>query len=148
MVLLDLQAKEGALLIRDGRKDTAVNGEGYFVGPTIFDHVKPGMQIWTDEIFAPVLSIVRVKDLDEAIQVTNQSEFANGACLYTDSAKAVRQFREDVDAGMLGVNLAVPAPMSFFPFSGYKKSFYGDLHVNGRDGVQFYTRRKMLTARY
>jgi malonate-semialdehyde dehydrogenase (acetylating) / methylmalonate-semialdehyde dehydrogenase len=145
---IETGVKEGALLIRDGRKDTAVNGEGYFVGPTIFDHVKPGMQIWTDEIFAPVLSIVRVKDLDEAIQVTNQSEFANGACLYTDSAKAVRQFREDVDAGMLGVNLAVPAPMSFFPFSGYKKSFYGDLHVNGRDGVQFYTRRKMLTARY
>jgi malonate-semialdehyde dehydrogenase (acetylating) / methylmalonate-semialdehyde dehydrogenase len=145
---IETGVKEGALLIRDGRKDTAVNGEGYFVGPTIFDHVRPGMQIWTDEIFAPVLSIVRVKDLDEAIQVTNQSEFANGACLYTDSAKAVRQFREDVDAGMLGVNLAVPAPMSFFPFSGYKKSFYGDLHVNGRDGVQFYTRRKMLTARY
>ncbi len=140
--------KEGALLVRDGRKDAAVSGAGYFVGPTLFDQVKPGMKIWTDEIFAPVLSVVRAKDLDEAIAITNQSEFANGACIYTDSAKAIRQFREDIDAGMLGVNLGVPAPMAFFPFSGYKKSFYGDLHANGRDGVEFYTRKKMLTARY
>jgi malonate-semialdehyde dehydrogenase (acetylating) / methylmalonate-semialdehyde dehydrogenase len=145
---IEIGEKEGAKLIRDGRKDSVVNGEGYFVGPTIFDHVKPGMKIWTDEIFAPVLSIVRVKDLNEAIEVANQSEFANGACLFTDSAKAVRQFREEMDAGMLGVNLGVPAPMAFFPFSGFKKSFYGDLHVNGRDGIEFYTRKKMLTARY
>jgi malonate-semialdehyde dehydrogenase (acetylating)/methylmalonate-semialdehyde dehydrogenase len=138
---------EGAQLIRDGRKDT-VNENGYFVGPTIFDNVTTDMKIWKDEIFAPVLSIVRVKDLDEAIGLTNQSEFANGACLYTDSAKAVRQFRDEIDAGMLGVNVGVPAPMAFFPFSGYKKSFYGDLHANGRDGVEFYTRKKMLTARY
>lgn len=139
---------EGALLVRDGRKDAAVQEEGYFIGPTLFDRVKPGMKIWTDEIFAPVLSVVRAKDLEEAIEITNQSEFANGACIYTDSASAVRQFRENVDAGMLGVNLGVPAPMAFFPFSGYKKSFYGDLHANGRDGVEFYTRKKMLTARY
>ncbi|MFT9846363.1 CoA-acylating methylmalonate-semialdehyde dehydrogenase [Aneurinibacillus sp. REN35] len=139
---------EGAALLRDGRKDVAANGQGYFVGPTLFDHVTTKMSIWKDEIFAPVLSVVRVSNLDEAIQVTNQSEFANGACIYTDSAKAVRQFREDIDAGMLGVNLGVPAPMAFFPFSGYKKSFYGDLHANGRDGVEFYTRKKMLTARY
>ncbi|MCR8644429.1 CoA-acylating methylmalonate-semialdehyde dehydrogenase [Paenibacillus sp. N1-5-1-14] len=145
---IEIGENEGAILARDGRQDQAVGGEGYFVGPTIFDQVKPGMQIWKDEIFAPVLSIVRVKDLTEAIEVANQSEFANGACLYTDSAKAVRQFREDMDAGMLGVNLGVPAPMAFFPFSGYKKSFYGDLHANGKDGVEFYTRKKMLTARY
>jgi malonate-semialdehyde dehydrogenase (acetylating) / methylmalonate-semialdehyde dehydrogenase len=106
------------------------------------------MKIWQDEIFAPVLSIVRAQSLDEAIEIVNQSEFANGACLYTDSAKAVRQFREDIDAGMLGINLGVPAPMAFFPFSGYKNSFYGDLHANGRDGVEFYTRKKMVTARY
>ncbi|MDQ0245022.1 malonate-semialdehyde dehydrogenase (acetylating)/methylmalonate-semialdehyde dehydrogenase [Bacillus fengqiuensis] len=145
---IEIGEEEGAVLVRDGRQDAETNGEGYFVGPTIFDHVKPGMKIWQDEIFAPVLSVVRAESLDEAIEITNQSEFANGACLYTDSAKAVRQFREDIDAGMLGINLGVPAPMAFFPFSGYKNSFYGDLHANGRDGVEFYTRKKMLTARY
>ncbi|CAM3386564.1 CoA-acylating methylmalonate-semialdehyde dehydrogenase [Marinicrinis lubricantis] len=145
---IEIGEKEGAVLIRDGRQDEAVKQEGYFVGPTIFDQVKTDMKIWKDEIFAPVLSIVRAKDLQEAIDITNQSEFANGACLYTDSAKAVRQFREEIDAGMLGINLGVPAPMAFFPFSGYKKSFYGDLHANGKDGVEFYTRKKMVTARY
>lgn len=139
---------EKATLVRDGRKDAAAAGVGYFIGPTIFDHVQPGMTIWKDEIFAPVLSVIRVKSLSEAIAVTNQSPFANGACIYTDSAKAIREFREEIDAGMLGVNLGVPAPMAFFPFSGYKKSFYGDLHANGRDGVEFYTRKKMITARY
>jgi malonate-semialdehyde dehydrogenase (acetylating) / methylmalonate-semialdehyde dehydrogenase len=146
---IEMGEKEGAILVRDGRKDdVAAAGDGYFIGPTIFDHVKPGMKIWQDEIFAPVLSIVRAEDLDEAIQIANQSEFANGACLFTDSAKVVRKFRQDIDAGMLGVNVGVPAPMAFFPFSGWKKSFYGDLHANGRDGVEFYTRRKMMTARY
>ncbi|WP_438447605.1 CoA-acylating methylmalonate-semialdehyde dehydrogenase [Gorillibacterium sp. sgz5001074] len=139
---------EGAELVRDGRRDEAVSGCGYFVGPTIFDRVEPGMKLWTDELFAPVLSVVRVNDLSEAIAVANRSEFANGACLYTDSASAIRQFRDEIDAGMLGINVGVPAPMAFFPFSGYKKSFYGDLHANGRDGVEFYTRKKMLTARY
>lgn len=145
---IEIGEAEGATLLLDGRQHPQVQGDGYFVGPTIFDHVKPGMKIWRDEIFAPVLSIVRAKDLDEAIEIANQSEFANGACIYTDSAKAVRKFRENIDAGMIGVNLGVPAPMAFFPFSGYKKSFYGDLHANGKDGVEFYTRKKMVTARY
>jgi malonate-semialdehyde dehydrogenase (acetylating)/methylmalonate-semialdehyde dehydrogenase len=140
--------EQGATLVRDGRKDEAVNGNGYFVGPTIFDHVTQEMKIWQDEIFAPVLSVVRVKDLTEAIEFANASPFANGACLFTDSAAAVRQFRETIDAGMLGVNIGVPAPMAFFPFSGWKDSFYGDLHANGTDGVEFYTRKKMVTARY
>lgn len=140
--------QEGALLARDGRKDAETSGEGFFLGPTLFDQVRPGMKLWQDEIFAPVLSMVRAKDLEEAISISNQSEFANGACIYTDSARAIREFREEMDAGMLGVNLGVPAPMAFFPFSGYKKSFYGDLHANGRDGVEFYTRKKMVTARY
>lgn len=139
--------KEGATLLRDGRNE-GDQENGYYVGPTLFDHVKTDMKIWKDEIFAPVLSIVRVNSLEEAIELTNQSEFANGACIYTDSASAIREFREEIDAGMLGVNLGVPAPMAFFPFSGYKSSFYGDLHANGRDGVEFYTRKKMLTARY
>lgn len=138
---IEIGENEGAVLLRDGRNE-GDQENGYYVGPTLFDHVKTDMKIWKDEIFAPVLSIVRVNTLEEAIELTNQSEFANGACLYTDSAKAVREFREEIDAGMLGVNLGVPAPMAFFPFSGYKSSFYGDLHANGRDGVEFYTRKK------
>jgi malonate-semialdehyde dehydrogenase (acetylating)/methylmalonate-semialdehyde dehydrogenase len=139
---------EGAALLLDGREAPAAGGSGYFVGPTIFDNVKQGMKIWNDEIFAPVLSIVRVETLDEAIALANASEFANGGVIYTDSAKAIRRYRDNIDAGMLGVNVGVPAPMAFFPFSGYKKSFYGDLHANGKDGVEFYTRKKMVVARY
>lgn len=139
---------EGALLVRDGRKDAAIDGKGYFVGPTIFDNVECGMKIWEDEIFAPVLAIVRVATLEDAIELANRSEFANGACLFTKNGSSVRQFRETIDAGMLGINLGVPAPMAFFPFSGWKKSFYGDLHANGTDGVEFYTRKKMVTARW
>lgn len=140
--------KEGALLLRDGRADSAVAGDGYFVGPTIFDRVTNEMTIWKDEIFAPVLSIARVDTLDEAIELSNRSDFANGACIFTQDGSNVRKFRENIDAGMLGVNLGVPAPMAFFPFSGWKKSFYGDLHANGTDGVEFYTRKKMVTSRW
>ncbi|WP_173917534.1 CoA-acylating methylmalonate-semialdehyde dehydrogenase [Halobacillus sp. Marseille-Q1614] len=140
--------KEGARLIRDGRNDEEVQKEGYFVGPTIFDEVTSEMKIWQDEIFAPVLSISRVKDLEEAVDLTNQSRFANGACIFTNDGGSVRQFRETIDAGMLGVNIGVPAPMAFFPFSGWKDSFYGDLHANGKDGIEFYTRKKVLTTRW
>ncbi|MBM7647397.1 malonate-semialdehyde dehydrogenase (acetylating)/methylmalonate-semialdehyde dehydrogenase [Bacillus ectoiniformans] len=138
----------GAVLVRDGRKDECHLEKGYFIGPTIFDQVKPDMKIWKEEIFAPVLSIVRVDSLEEAIELTNQSDFGNGACLFTTSGHDVRYFRENIEVGMLGVNIGVPAPMAFFPFSGWKNSFYGDLHANGQDGVNFYTRRKMLTARW
>jgi len=138
--------EEGATLVRDGREETLA--QGYFVGPTILDNVTPDMKVWQDEIFAPVLCVARADTLEDAIALANQSKFANGSCLFTDSARNVRKFRETIDAGMLGVNVGVPAPMAFFPFSGWKDSFYGDLHVNGRDGVEFYTRRKMLTARY
>lgn len=140
--------KEGAKLIRDGRKDEAVKQKGYFVGPTIFDYVTSEMNIWKEEIFAPVLSIARVNDLDDAIALTNQSRFANGACIFTRDGGKVRQFRETIDAGMLGVNIGVPAPMAFFPFSGWKDSFYGDLHANGKDGLQFYTRKKVITTKW
>ncbi|WP_368653108.1 CoA-acylating methylmalonate-semialdehyde dehydrogenase [Ornithinibacillus sp. 4-3] len=139
--------EEGATLVRDGRKDKESDDEGYFVGPTIFDNVKTDMKIWQEEIFAPVLSVVRVETLEDAIELTNESNFANGACLFTTNASAIRTFRETIDAGMLGVNLGVPAPMAFFPFSGWKDSFYGDLHANGKDGVNFYTRKKMITSR-
>lgn len=138
--------KEGANLVLDGRN--RMSDEGYFVGPTIFENVTTDMQLWKDEIFAPVLSIVKVKDVKEAVELTNQSEFANGACLFTDSASNIRYFRENIDAGMLGINLGVPAPMAMFPFSGWKNSFFGSLHANGKDGVDFYTRRKVVTARH
>lgn len=140
--------KEGAVLIRDGRKDQAAQEKGYFVGPTIFDKVTPDMKIWQDEIFAPVLSIARVSDLDEAIILANKSRFANGACIFTRDGGNVRKFRENIDAGMLGVNIGIPAPMAFFPFSGWKDSFYGDLHANGKDGLDFYTRKKVITTRW
>lgn len=140
--------KEGAKLVRDGRRDEDAQREGYFVGPTIFDHVTTEMKIWQDEIFAPVLSIARVKDLGDAVDLTNQSRFANGACIFTKDGGSVRQFRETIDAGMLGVNIGVPAPMAFFPFSGWKDSFYGDLHANGKDGLSFYTRQKVVTTRW
>ncbi|MBG9545490.1 methylmalonate-semialdehyde dehydrogenase [Cytobacillus firmus] len=145
---IEIGEKEGAKLVRDGRKDEAYHENGYFIGPTIFDHVDPSMKIWKEEIFAPVLSVVRVNNLEEAIELTNKSDFGNGACLFTDSGSSVRYFRENIEVGMLGVNIGVPAPMAFFPFSGWKNSFYGDLHANGTDGVEFYTRRKMLTARW
>ncbi|WP_413509362.1 methylmalonate-semialdehyde dehydrogenase [Carnobacterium maltaromaticum] len=138
--------KEGAKLVTDGREN--VPTDGYFVGPTIFDQVTAEMTIWKDELFAPVLSIIRVKNLKEAVAIANQSEFANGACLFTNNAGAIRYFRERIDAGMLGINLGVPAPMAFFPFSGWKDSFYGTLHANGKDSVDFYTRKKVVTARY
>ena len=140
--------EEGASLLLDGREAAKGHDKGYFIGPTIFDHVTNEMKIWRDEVFAPVLSIVRAETLDAAISLANESEFANGGVLYTNSAKAIRYYRDNIDAGMLGINVGVPAPMAFFPFSGYKKSFYGDLHANGKDGVEFYTRKKMIVARY
>jgi malonate-semialdehyde dehydrogenase (acetylating) / methylmalonate-semialdehyde dehydrogenase len=138
--------EEGAKLVCDGRN--VAPEEGYFVAPTIFDDVTTDMTIWKDEIFAPVLSIVRVKNLKEAVETANKSEFANGACIFTSNASSIRYFRENIDAGMLGVNLGVPAPVAFFPFSGWKNSFFGTLPANGKDGVEFYTHKKVVTANY
>ncbi len=140
--------EEGASLIRDGRKEMEEQTVGNFLGPTIFDHVSPNMTIAKEEIFAPVLSLLRAKDLDEGLEHLRKSRFGNGATIYTKDAKAVRQFREEADAGMIGINVGVPATMAFFPFSGWKDSFYGDLHVNGKDGINFYTRKKMIASRY
>jgi len=145
---IEIGENEGALLVRDGRKDMASFEVGYYVGPTIFDQVQSSMKIWEDEIFAPVLSVVRAETLADAVDIANRSELGNGACLFTTNGSSVRQFRETIESGMLGINLGVPAPMAFFPFSGWKKSFYGDLHANGSDGVDFYTRKKMVTARW
>ncbi|MFS0861880.1 CoA-acylating methylmalonate-semialdehyde dehydrogenase [Fredinandcohnia sp. 179-A 10B2 NHS] len=140
--------EEGATLLRDGRKEMDAMQEGNFLGPTIFDHVTPDMTIAKEEIFAPVLSLLRAESLDEGLEYIRKSRYGNGATIYTKDARAVRQFREEADAGMLGINVGVPATMAFFPFSGWKDSFYGDLHVNGKDGVNFYTRKKMITSRF
>jgi malonate-semialdehyde dehydrogenase (acetylating) / methylmalonate-semialdehyde dehydrogenase len=145
---IDMGLQEGALLIRDGRIEMEELTEGNFLGATIFDHVTPEMTIARDEIFAPVLSLLRAKDLDEGLEFLRKSRFGNGATIYTKDAKAIRQFREEADAGMLGINVGVPATMAFFPFSGWKDSFYGDLHVNGKDGINFFTRKKMITTRF
>ncbi len=143
---IEAGVKEGATLVLDGR--AGVPEDGYFCRPTIFDNVTTDMSIWTDEIFAPVVDIVRVKDLPEAVATANSSHLANGACLFTNSADAIRYFRENIDAGMLGINLGVPAPVAYFSFSGWKDSFFGDLHANGKDSVEFYTHRKVVTAQY
>ncbi len=145
---IELGIDEGAQLIRDGRNDLQNFDEGYFLGPTVFDHVKPDMAIAKDEIFAPVLSVLRADNLGEALEIVNNSRFGNSATLFSNNAKDVRQFREDAEPGMLGVNIGVPAPMAFFPFSGTKNSFFGDLHANGKDGVNFYTQKKIITSRF
>ena len=139
--------EEGAKLVLDGRMQKDEFRKGYFLGPTVFDGVKPDMSIAREEIFAPVLSLYRAEDLNEALQIVNLSKYGNSATIYTNDAGAIRKFREEAEPGMLGVNVGVPAPMAFFPFSGGKQSFYGDLHVNGTDGVYVYTRIKMVTSR-
>ncbi|SUK04545.1 putative aldehyde dehydrogenase family protein [Staphylococcus agnetis] len=146
LAYVDQGIAEGATLVLDGREGN--QDDGYFVKPSIFENVTTDMTIWQDEIFAPVLSLVKISSLKEGIQLANQSEFANGACLFTDSASSIRYFREHIDAGMLGINLGVPAPMAIFPFSGWKSSFFGSLHCNGKDSVEFYTHCKVVTARH
>jgi malonate-semialdehyde dehydrogenase (acetylating)/methylmalonate-semialdehyde dehydrogenase len=141
--------RDGARLTRDGRTDSVRDHpQGYFVGPSIFDEVDPEMTIARDEIFGPVATVLRVRSLDEAIEQINASPFGNSASLYTSSGSAARVFRKRIEAGMLGINLGVPAPMAFFPFSGWKGSFFGDLHVQGKDAIDFYTRRKVVTSRW
>jgi len=136
----------GANLARDGR----VSGEskGYFLGPTVFDNATAEMVIVRDEIFAPVLSVIRVKDFEEGLSTISESRFGNGACIYTSNGRWGREFVQRVEAGMVGVNVGVPAPMGFFAFTGWKQSFYGDLHANGKDGVEFFTKKKTVTSRW
>jgi malonate-semialdehyde dehydrogenase (acetylating)/methylmalonate-semialdehyde dehydrogenase len=106
------------------------------------------MRLWKEELFGPVLSVVRASDIDEALRVTNRSAYGNMASIFTTSGKNAREFRRRVEAGMLGVNIGVAAPMAFFPFTGWKSSFFGDLHATGRDSVRFYTRQKVVTTRW
>jgi len=145
---IELGEKEGATLARDGRKDSATTGDGFFVGPTILDNVSPNSRVAKDEIFGPVLSVIRVKTLKEALHVIAESEYGNAASIFTRSGSAAREFSQNVTAGMVGVNVGVPAPVAFFPFAGWKNSFFGDLHALGKDAVHFYTETKVVTCRW
>ena len=140
---------EGAELVLDGR-DIVVPGyeNGFFVGPTILDHVKPGMTVGDREIFGPVTLIKRVKDFDEGLAVMNANPFANGSVIFTQSGYYARKFEFLTDGGMVGINVGIPVPTAYFPFSGNKDSFFGDLHVLGKDGVRFYTRAKTVTKHW
>jgi malonate-semialdehyde dehydrogenase (acetylating)/methylmalonate-semialdehyde dehydrogenase len=137
---------EGARLVRDGRGEGPTTG--WFVGPTLFDDVRPEMAIARDEIFGPVLSIMRAPDLAGAIALANASAFGNAASIFTASGGAARQFRQGIRAGMVGVNIGVPAPVAYLPFAGWKRSFFGDLHATGEDALAFYTERQVVTSRW
>jgi malonate-semialdehyde dehydrogenase (acetylating) / methylmalonate-semialdehyde dehydrogenase len=143
---VDLGEEEGAEVVLDGRE--APLEDGFFMGPTLLDRVTGEMRVGREEIFGPVLSVVRVDSLEEAIEFTNGSPFGNACSIYTENGAAVRYWRENVEAGMLGVNVGVAAPMAFFPFNGIKNSFYGDLHATGKDGVRFFTENKVEITRY
>jgi malonate-semialdehyde dehydrogenase (acetylating)/methylmalonate-semialdehyde dehydrogenase len=146
---IDKGVAEGAKLLLDGR-GAKVEGcpGGFWVGPTVFDDVKPGMTIATEEIFGPVLCIMRAKDLDEALAIANASEYGNAASIYTQNGKHARQFQLGIQAGMVGVNIGVAAPMAMFPFGGQKGSFFGDTKAHGGTGVDFYTERKIVITRW
>ncbi|MBF0785234.1 CoA-acylating methylmalonate-semialdehyde dehydrogenase [Muribacter muris] len=140
---------QGATLCVDGRNYTVAGFEsGYFVGGTLFDRVTPEMTIWQDEIFGPVLSIVRVKDYTEGMAVINSHQYGNGSAIFTRDGDAARQFSQDVQAGMVGINIPIPVPMAFHCFGGWKASIFGPLNVYGSDGVRFYTRMKTITTRW
>ena len=121
---------------------------GYFLGATIFDEVTPDMRLWQEELFGPVIGVARVRDIDDAVRLVNQSSYGNTAVIYTNSGRNAREFRQRADAGMIGVNVGVPAPMAFFPFGGWKQSFFGDLHATGMDAVIFYTATKVTVTRW
>jgi malonate-semialdehyde dehydrogenase (acetylating)/methylmalonate-semialdehyde dehydrogenase len=144
---IDKGVAEGAKPVLDGRS-VKCKGDGFFVGPTIFDNVRPEMTIAREEIFGPVLSVIRVKTLDDAISLVNSSRFGNATSIFTASGKAAREYSSKVEAGMVGVNIGVAAPMAFFPFAGWKNSFFGDLHAHGKDAVMFYTEQKVLMTRW
>jgi malonate-semialdehyde dehydrogenase (acetylating)/methylmalonate-semialdehyde dehydrogenase len=138
---------EGAVPLVDGRQKTSP-GNGYFLGPTIFDHVTPEMTIAREEIFGPVLSVMRVKTLDDAIALVNRSPYGNATAIFTASGRSAREYSSRCEVGMVGVNVGVAAPMAFFPFAGWKHSFFGDLHAHGKDAVSFYTEQKVIMSRW
>jgi len=140
---------EGAEAVLDGREVHVVDRpDGYFVGPTLLDGVRPEMNFYQQEIFGPVVSMTPVGGLDEAIALINSAEYGNAASIFTESGSAARQFRTQVDTGNIGINVGVAAPMAYFPFSGAKRSFFGDLHPQGRDAVRFFTETKVVISRW
>ena len=149
MQLIEAGVKEGAKIPADGRAvkvDGAPNG--FFLGATILDEVQAGMTVAREEIFGPVLNVMRFEDLDSAIEQANRSPYGNGASIFTRSGKAAREFKHRINCGMVGINIGVPASMAWFPFNGWNESFFGDLHMQGKEGVQFFTQQKVTTTRW
>jgi len=144
---LDVAKSEGADLALDGRAFDLPK-DGFLLGPSVVDRVMPEMRLARDEIFGPVLSVIRTSDIDEAISLGEHCEYGNGASIFTNSGWAAREFTRRFNAGMIGVNVGVPAPMAWFPFTGWNKSFFGDLHMQGVEGMQFYTQQKMTLTRW
>jgi malonate-semialdehyde dehydrogenase (acetylating)/methylmalonate-semialdehyde dehydrogenase len=144
---IDGAVADGASCVVDGRR-AGGDGRGSYIGPTIVDGVTPEMAIAREEVFGPVLSVIRAATLDRAIEIVNASRFGNGTSIFTESGASARHYRHEVQAGMIGVNIGVAAPVAFFPFSGWKDSFLGDLHAHGTDAVDFYTRKKTITSRW
>jgi malonate-semialdehyde dehydrogenase (acetylating)/methylmalonate-semialdehyde dehydrogenase len=140
--------ESGATVVADGRKAENLPDKGFFLGTTLLDHVTPQMTVYTDEIFGPVLSVVRVGTYAEAVQLVNDNEYGNGTAIFTRDGGAARQFQFDVDAGMVGVNVPIPVPVAYYSFGGWKASLFGDSHMYGPDGIQFFTRGKVVTSRW
>jgi malonate-semialdehyde dehydrogenase (acetylating) / methylmalonate-semialdehyde dehydrogenase len=141
-------AAEGATVTVDGRDDAAYKRDGFFLGTSLLDDVKPGMKCYTDEIFGPVLGVVRVDTYEQALRMINENPYGNGTAIFTRDGGAARQFQFDVDAGMVGINVPIPVPVAYYSFGGWKASLFGDLHIYGPEGVQFYTRTKVVTSRW
>ncbi|SHT92783.1 Methylmalonate-semialdehyde dehydrogenasE (MmsA) [Mycobacteroides abscessus subsp. abscessus] len=139
----------GAAIVVDGREVEA-NGasDGFWLGPTLIDHVGPDMSVYTDEIFGPILSVVRVDTYDEALELVNNSPYGNGTAIFTNDGGAARRFQNEVEVGMVGINVPIPVPMAYYSFGGWKSSLFGDTHAHGMEGVNFYTRGKAITSRW
>lgn len=146
---VDAGEAEGATVVVDGREgEFDADGSGFFVGPTLFDHVDTGMSVYTDEIFGPVLSVLRVETYEQAIDLINANPYGNGTALFTNDGGAARRFQNEVEVGMVGINVPVPVPMAYYSFGGWKNSLFGDTHAHGIEGVHFFTRSKVVTTRW